>query len=306
MSDGSSADFTRKVTWTAAPTSVLTISGTGQATGQGVGDATIRATMPSVAAIVSVLVLPPDTYRLVGRVFESGLPVANASVMVLSGVGAGLSATTDSNGQYRLYGVAGAIQVRVSKAGYDDLVKPFTAVQNDVLDFPEAHQTAAIPSLAGTYTLTLTADPACATYRSGATAALPADFLQPRTYGASVTQNGPALSVTLTDAAIVPQENHFTGRSEPDSIEFTIGSPGYYGYFGYSLGDGVAEQVSATQTFVFGGQLQGHRSGTAIIGGLSGPLEIYTPSTRNYTLTAQCIASNSQVTLTPVARASRR
>jgi hypothetical protein len=308
INDGSSADFTQKVQWSAVPASVLTISDKGQATGLTVGDATIRATVPgypSVTAMFPTVVLPPDTYRLVGKVLESGLPVATAAVVILSGVGAGVSATTDAAGEYRVYGVAGPIQVKVTKAGYDDLVKTFTAVQNDVLDFPDAHQTAGIPSLTGTYTLTVTADPACATYSSRAFAGLPADFLQPRSYAVSVTQDGPTVTVTLTGGAIVPQDNHFTGRIGPDSIDFSIG----WGYFGYGLDDGVAEQVSATQTFVFGGQLHGQRSGSTITARLDGALEVYLPfpgSPGNYTLSAQCIASNSAVTLTPVARPAHR
>lgn len=303
MSNDTTQDYTRKVAWSASPASVLTITRDGEATAQAAGDARIDAWFPACCeAHTTITVLPPGTYRLTGKVLESSLPVQDAVVAVLSGVGAGLSATTDADGTYRLYGVAGLIQVRFSKPGYDDLVKTFTAVQNDVLDFPEAHQTAAIPALAGTYTLTLTADPACPTLALGGIPALPDDFRPTRSYRVSVTQEGPALTVTLTDPAIVPQENHFTGRFESGSIEFAIG----FGYFGYGLSDGVAEQVSATQAFVFGGQLHGQRSGSAITARLDGALELYKPSPGGYALAAQCIASNSPVTLTPLAQPSRR
>ena len=247
-------------------------------------------------------VLPPNTFRLTGKVLESGLPVQGATVAVLSGVGVGLSTTTDWEGSYRLYGVAGSIQIKFSKPGYADIVKPFTSTQNDVLDFPEAHQTAAIPSLAGTYTLTLTADSGCPSSATRGAAALPDDFRQPRSYAVSVTQDGPALTVTLTDPAIMPKENHFTGRFAPDSFEFQIG----WGYFGYGLDDGVAEQVSSTQWFVFGGQMHAQRSGNAINARLDGALEVYTPSgLNNYTLASQCVASNNQMTLTPAAQPAR-
>jgi hypothetical protein len=307
MSDGTNQDYTRKVAWSAYPTSVLTITpDTGLATGQAPGDASISATtgvsFPCCNAQITKTVLLPNTYRLTGKALESGLPVQGAAIAVLSGVGAGLSATTDSDGAYRLYGVAGPIQIKFSKPGYDDIVKPFTATQNDVLDFPEVHQTAAIPSLAGTYTLTLTADPACAT-TGRSIAALPDDFRQPRSYAVSVTQDGPALTVTLTDPAIRPQDNHFTGRFAPDSIWFQIG----YGYFGYGLDDGVTEQVSSTQWFVFGGWIQAQRSGSAINARLDGALEVYTQFISSvYTLVAQCTASNNQLTLTPVAQPARR
>jgi hypothetical protein len=123
-------------------------------------------------------------------------------------------------------------------------------------------------------------------------------------------QDGPALTVTVTGAAIMPQENHFTGRIKPDTIEFQVG----FGYFGYGLDDGVAEQVSSTQWFVFGGYVPGQRSGSVIHARLDGALELYAPdpghpSPSPYALTAQCIASNNQMTLaptTPLVQHSRR
>jgi len=307
LSDGTTQDYTRKVAWSAFPTSVLSITGdTGEATALAAGDVTIAARFgmggPGSQAQITRTVLPPNTYRLTGTVLESGLPVQNATVVVVSGTGAGLSATTGGDGGYRLYGVAGVIQVKFTKPGYDDIVKPFTATQDDVLDFPEAHQTAALPSLAGTYTLTLSADPGCPT-PPGGVAPLPDNFRQPRSYAVSVTQDGPALTLTLTGPAIMPQENHFTGRLEPDATEFQIG----FGYFGDGLDDGVAEQVSSMQWFVFGGQVPAHKSGSAMTGHLDGALEVYTSSSpTSYILAAQCIASNNQFTLTPVAQPSRR
>jgi hypothetical protein len=307
MSDGTTQDYTQKVAWSALPNSVLSITrDTGVATALTAGDVTISAvfqTLPCCQAQIMRTVLPPNTYRLTGKALESGFPVQGAAIAVLSGVGAGLSATTDSDGAYRLFGVAGPIQIKFSKPGYDEIVKPFTATQNDVLDFPEAHQTAPMPSLTGTYTLTLTADPACPTIPSKSVAALPDDFRQPRSYAVSVTQDGPGLTVTLTGSAIMTGENQFTGRVEPDAIGFQIG----WGYFGYGLKDGVAEQVSSSQWFVFGGNVYAQRSGSAMTGQLNGALEIYTPSSpTSYTLGAQCVASNNTMALTPVAQPSRR
>jgi hypothetical protein len=299
LSNGTNADYTHKVAWGASPTGVLTIArDTGQATGQSVGDATISATFQAVAQ-VNVTVLPANTYRLTGKVLESGLPVQGATITVQSGVGAGLSATTDDNGAYRLYGVAGTIQVKFSKPGYDDIVKSFTAMQNDVLDFPEAHQTAGIPALAGTYTLTLTADSACPTVAAHGVAPLPDDFRQPRSYAASLTQDGPSVTVTLTDSTIVAGKS-FTGRVEPDAIEFQLGSFGSYYYY-YGPSSLITEQLSATQKFEFGGQLRAQRSGSAITGPLNGTLEVVTLPN----LTSQCSATNNQVTLARVAQPAR-
>jgi hypothetical protein len=301
LSNGTTEDDTRKVNWTASPTSVLSINpNTGEATAQAAGDVTVQATYrtPCCQAQVAMTVLPTNTFRLTGKVLESGLPVPAAAISVLSGIGTGLSATTDASGAYRLYGVAGPIQVKFTKSGYDNIVKTFTATQNDVLDFPEAHQTAGLPSLAGTYTLTLTADPACPTAPANGVAPLPDDFRQPRNYAASVTQSGPSVTVTLTDSTIVAGKS-FTGRIDPDAIEFQIG---YYYYYYSGLTGLITELVSATQEFEFGGQLRAQRSGSGIVGPLNGALEVVTPPGR---VTAQCTSSNNQVTLTPSAKASR-
>jgi carboxypeptidase family protein/Big-like domain-containing protein len=301
LSNGTTEDDTSKVNWTASPTSVLTITpNTGEATAQAAGDVTIQATYrtPCCQAQISMTVLPTNTFRLTGKVLESGLPVPGAVITVLSGIGTGLSATTDGSGAYRLYGVAGPIQVRFTKSGYDNIVKTFTASQNDVLDFPDAHQTAGIPSLAGTYRLTLTADPACPTSPVKGMDALPDDFRQPRSYAASLTQNGPSVSVTLTDSEIVSGHNNFTGRVEPGVIEFQIGSYDYY----YGLTSLITERLSSTQEFEFGGQLHAQRSGSGIVGRLDGTLEIVTPPGH---ITAQCSAPNNQVMLTPSAQPSR-
>jgi hypothetical protein len=303
LSNGTTADYTRKVFWSTSATSVLTIThDTGQATGQSVGDVTIQANLYATGACcqaaITRTVLTPNTYRLTGTVGESGLPVQGATITVLSGTGAGLSTSTDGGGAYRLYGVAGAIQVKFSKPGYNDIVKTFTAIQNDVLDFPEATQSAAIPSLAGPYTLTLTADPACPTVAMNRIAPLPDDFRQPRSYAASLIQNGPSLSVTLTGSQLVTGQNQFTGRVQPDSIQFQVGSYDYY----YGLTGAVAERLSATQEFEFGGQVAAQRSGSTIVGQLNGTLQIVTlPSA----ISAQCIASNNQVTLARIAQPAR-
>jgi len=306
FSDGTTQDYTHKVAWSADPTSVMTITrDTGVATAQSIGDVTITAAFLTdngqcCTARITRSVLPANTYRLTGKALESGLPVQGATIVVLSGIGAGLSATTDADGAYRLYGVAGPIQVKFSKSGYDDVVKDFTATQNDVLDFPEAHQSGGIPPLAGTYTLTLTADPACSTDPRNRVAPLPDDFRQPRSYAASLTQNGPAVTVTFTGSEMVPGLNQFTGRVQPDSIEFQIGSYDYY----YGPSNLIAERLSATQEFEFGGQLHAQRSGTGIGGRLDGMLEIVSTSP-SFPL-AQCVAPSNQVTLTPIAQPSRR
>ena len=303
MSDGTTQDYTRKVTWSAVPTSVMTISSIGQATAQAAGDVSITATLAGGTCCrpvtITRTVLPPNTYRLIGTVSESSYSVTGGVVAVLSGVGVGLSATTNGGGSYQLYGVAGPIQLKFSKAGYDDIVKTFTATQNDVLDFPEAHQTGGLPSLAGSYSLTLSADPGCPTIPVAGIVPLPDDFRQPRTYAASLTQNGPELTVRLTDPGMIPYQNHFMGRVAPDGIDFQVKSWSYYYYGNPEL---IAEQLSGTQKFEFGGQLHAQRSGDAIAGHLDGTIEVISPSPAS---SGMCVATSHQMTMTRTARPSR-
>jgi hypothetical protein len=304
LTDGTKQDVTLKAGWSAIPSSVLTISNPGQVTGHATGDATLVVSLPEpgigcCTAGMTLLVLPADTYRLVGTVLESNLGVDGATVTVLSGTGAGLSATTDANGNYRLYGVAGAIRIKVSKPGYDDIVKTLTVTQNDTLDFPEAHQTAPIPSLAGSYSLTLSADPGCPTTPVAGLVPLPNDFRQPRTYAASLTQNGPELTVRLTDPGMIPNRNHFRGRVGPDGIDFQVNSWSYYYYGNPEL---IAEQLSGTQQFEFGGQLHAQRSSDAIAGHLNGTIEVISRSPAS---SGMCIATSHQITMTHTARPSR-
>jgi hypothetical protein len=301
LNDGTRQDATQKAGWTANPSSVLTISNPGQVTGHATGDATIKVSLLNCcAASITLLVLPPDTYRLVGTVLESNAPLYGATVTVLKGTGAGLSATTNGNGGYRLYGVAGPIQIKVSKPGYDDIVKTFTVTQNDTLDFPEAHQTAPIPSLAGSYTLTLTADPACL---SGAPGLL-FDFLQtPRNYSASITQDGPVLTVTLTDSSVLAGRNGFVGRVRPDGVDFTLGD----GYFGYGVDDGVSEQISSTKVFTFGGFVSAAISGSSVAGTFNGTLEIFGMTSPGiFTSAGSCPSVQHRLTFTRMAQPARR
>ncbi len=67
-----------------------------------------------------MIVVPDGTFRLVGRVLEDGFSddgVVGATVEATSATGR-LLGHSDLYGNYRLYGVAGATRVRVTKTGY--------------------------------------------------------------------------------------------------------------------------------------------------------------------------------------------
>ena len=65
-----------------------------------------------------MLVLEPGTFKLSGPLSETGVGALNgATVEVLSGIGQGLRATSNSKG-YALYGVAGPVRLRASAEGF--------------------------------------------------------------------------------------------------------------------------------------------------------------------------------------------
>jgi hypothetical protein len=240
-----------------------------------------------------VTVVPPGTFRLAGLVLESQLPVQGATVKVIDGVGAGLSTLTDYGGLYRFYGVAGQVTVSVTKPGYVDLVKTTNVSQNTALDFPDAQQVSLV-GLAGTYTLTLTAASSCSTQPFSGIPPLPDEARQPRIYTATITQNGPALSVVL-GGAVFTGTTTFTGREAPDAVQFDIGD--FYYYYVY----GIDERLPSGETFSFLGSVSMGRSDLS--GLLNGKIDLLSPS---HAYLGECRSSEHRFSLTPLVSPSRR
>jgi hypothetical protein len=294
------------VQWVAFPREVLTIRETGEAVALARGDAHVLAFLPSGCGSgcpvqTAVVILPPNTYRLTGKVLESGLPVQGATATVIGGSDSGLSSTTDYDGQYRLYGVAGPVQIAVAKPGYENMAKAVTVTADDVLDFPEARQIGAIPLVSGTYTVTLQADNDCSTSPSDFNVPpLPPETRQRRSYSAQVTQDGPSLSVSLPPPQFAAPSNQFAGRIHPQTVEFVFGD----GYLYYGPENGITERVSATQAISFEGFVHAERSGSMLIGPLDGVIQVFEVSDSGsgrpfYKLIGQCRAPNHRFTMTP-------
>ena len=305
--DRTTRNYTKDVKWGVSPKGVLTISETGEAVALARGEAHVFATLPSTGCGVScspqtvVLVVPPNTYRLTGKVLESGLPVQGARVTVIGGSDSTLSSTTEYDGEYKLYGVAGRVQIKVAKSGYEDMAKAVAVTADDVLDFPEARQIGAIPLVSGTYVLTLQADNDCSTAPSAYNVPpLPADVRQRRTYSAQVAQDGPSLSVSLPPPQFAAPSNLFSGRIHPGTVEFVFGD----GYLYYGPENAITERLSATQAISFEGFVRAERSGSALIGPLDGAIQVFEISDSGtgrplHKLIGQCRAPNHRFTMTP-------
>jgi len=192
ISDGTTRDLTSTVTWRSSDAGVLAISASGEATAGRAGEATIAAENNGKRAGLEVLVLTPGRFRLTGLVSDSGIPLAGMTVDLLDGSRASMSTRTDAAGIYRLYDVAGDIEVRVSGQGYPEQVNRLTVTADARSDFAFTSRS----DFAGSYRLTITASARCP---SNVPWALPPEA-KVRAYDATITQTGPRLNVALSGA----------------------------------------------------------------------------------------------------------
>jgi hypothetical protein len=270
-SDGSSRDVSQEVQWFSSNRSVLTVSSTGLATGANRGESVLTARRNPIGAGRTVMVLPDGTYRLIGVVTEADAPanpVAGARVEVPSGSAAGLGMTTDFDGRYRLYGVPGDAQIRVSRDGYVSQTESFQLTAHTTRNF-QLPLARARPDISGTYTLRMNVAGGCTGSRP-----LPDDQRE-RTYTASLSQNGQEVIARLVgggDFAVnsIGKGNSFRGRVDPAGVTFSIlsGDLYYYPYYGASFYPDVVERLPGETYLSFGGTV----TSTFTSWGLSGTL----------------------------------
>ena len=196
MSDGLMRDVTATAVWQGSSSNLLTISA-GLATGRNRGDATITARHAGLSAVKSVMIVPTGTFRLTGSVQETVPPlgpVQGVRIEVAEGTERGLSTHTAPDGSFRLYGVTGDVELRLSKTGYATRTERLTVTDHQSQDFGLAIVTPRT-DLSGRYALTIRAAPACDQ--------APEDMRE-RRYTADITQAGPMARVTLSGATFAP------------------------------------------------------------------------------------------------------
>ena len=163
---------------------------------------------------------PEGTFVLTGTVSEpERWPIDGARVTVVSGTGAGLSASTNRDGSYTLVGLQGEVTLRVEAERYTTRTER-VVVDDDKQFNVELPFSVRPASLAGEYELTLEASPACT--------AIPEQFRR-RTYSATVSQQGSHFDARLAGATFT-SEPYLVGRVFGDEITFgTTGDWYYYG-----------------------------------------------------------------------------
>jgi hypothetical protein len=268
----------------------------GRATAHEKGDAMVSANFIVWMATREMIVVPPSTFRIAGLVTEADGPpgpVIGASVAVTAGVGAGLVTTTGEDGRYRLYGVAGDVQLQITKEGYLPHEQQYRVVDHLMLNV-QVKLLNPRPDVSGTYTLTIAAADSCR-------AALPAD-LRLRNYTAVLTQKGSQLDVRLRDATFAVagvQGDGFRGRVEPSQLVFSL-SPFdlvNYGYYRLSYGD-VVERLGDFSHLIVSGLARITESGPGFSGTLNGSMTVFAGELKSFpTIAAECRSADHRFTL---------
>ena len=158
---------------------------------------------------------PRTTWTVGGTVTDSLLVVANARVEIVSGIGAGASATTSAGGGYVLPNAAGDIEIRASLPGLESQVRS-VRVSSDRLDVNFALVPMNPAHVAGAWRLTIEASPLCNTLSDNARA---------RTYQAVVHQSGARATVEFVADNVLTSDIHAVIYEK--SARFLVGFDAY-------------------------------------------------------------------------------
>lgn len=266
FSDGTTNDVTSSATWTTANSSVLTVGPAGIVQAKSRGESALDARYFNRAGHTYVLVLEDGTYRLTGRVSESGGGLEGARVAVVTGTGAGLNAVTASNGSYALYGVAGEVVIEAGLEGFDKTRQTIVISGNATADLT-LRPTVAPTDLSGSWRMTLKASSRCAP-------AVPEDAAT-RSYGATIEQTGTFLRIGLKSPSLPTGQVGLEGRVvERRLTVFLPRDDFYYATYGlryYSL----VETLAPTSILGIAGTARGDRVGAAVSGTLDGEFSLY-------------------------------
>jgi hypothetical protein len=296
LADGSTRDVTSRARWSRWPTTAIDLASDGAVTGRALGESTVTATLsiPNYLGVLrdghEVIVVSAGTVRVAGRITagQAAQPVADASVRVVTGAAAGLATTTDWEGRYALYGVAGDSVLRVSKAGYVDEERRVDGSTHQTLDISMAG-IAAVPDVSGRYTLTITADPACAS-------PLP-EPLNIRTYTAVISQVGRVLDVSLSGVPFFVVEGRgggFPGLADPAELTFRLDDNDHFD-IGSNLD--VVEVLGGAKVLFVLGHITTTIAANRLTGTLNGRLQLADRAlpSNGFVWGASCDSSRHQV-----------
>ena len=289
LADGTSRDVTHDATWRFPPWSgVASVTG-GLIQAHYRGTVTLMVELGSGDALVwahkEIFVMSDGTFALQGNLRDasSGRSISGATVSVVGNPFA--TTQSRSDGSYVLSSVPPAADVAAAMPGYRSKVQRVAlADHNARLDFALDEETP-LTRLAGTYRLTLAADPNCSIQGR----AFP-DELRVRTYTAVVTQFGNELTVTLSGATFHPASwGAFRGRISPGLVTFWL----IEGYWLTSIFDGdVNEQPSPWTVLSISGRAT--MSTSSLAGGLDGSFAFQNLDEPSGSTGSSCSSPNHQ------------
>ena len=275
MSDGSVRDVTSDAQWSSTNSRVVRASAGGALVAAERGEAIVTARFANRSSTGRIFVLPAGTFRLTGVVSEGGEPLNTVRVEVISGTGQGLSALTNPDGQFALYGVAGQVRLHAKKDGFVNGTQDVDVTDHQSVNV-DMRFDGARPRLDGVYQLELAAD--------GCSGRLPADA-QRRTYVATVSQNGSKLHVDLSGAEFIlsaGKGNSFDGGFDGSRVVFSLLSGWFYDYYFYGpypIGNfDISERLSSTTALRVTGTVSATTSGNTIAGTLNGFIAVTPPT----------------------------
>jgi hypothetical protein len=249
-SDGSNETVAEGVRWSNPFSNVLQVTTAGLATGRSAGEAPLFASFGGRSASANVLVLPANTFRLSGFVRDFGFGVPDVTVSVISGTGSGLTTRTASDGSYRLFGVAGSLELQIKKEGYGNARATLDVAEH------RAHDLSIVlvgtrGAYAGAYTLTIRAEGPCVVDSE----------LRERRYDAGLVQEGGRVTLSLTGGQFIMnggRGNGFSGYLDGSgNFRFPISdavvvTDWYYYYDTYTGSFDIAERVGNRSLLVDG------------------------------------------------------
>ena len=267
FSNGTTADVSAQANWTSDNTSVLSFSPGGAAKTGTRGEVHISARYQSQFGQAHVFVLEEGTFRVTGSVQESGFGLAGARIEVLSGTGAGQSATTGSSGSYAFYGLAGNVMLEATLDGFEK-TRQSVVVTEHTNSINLNLQPSTTPSdFRGDWRLTLNASSAC-------TSILPADAAT-RSYLVTIGQTGTALTVRFNSPAIPESFLQVTGRAVNRTLTLSLPFDDfYYPFYGIKF-YAVLEALGPGGFLGISGAARGDRAGDVVTGSFDGEFAVY-------------------------------
>lgn len=266
--NGTSTDVAAQATWTSSNSSALSFAAGGLATARARGETHVTARFQGRSSNgVAVFVLEDGTFRLSGRVTESGSGLPEARVEVVSGAGTGLSATTSFNGSFALYGVGGAAVIDVTLDGFEKERRSILVTGHSSLNV-ELRPTVQPTDLRGDWRLMFTASAACTT-------AVPEDAAA-RSYLVTILQAGTQLQVQPKSPSLVPPSwLQTTGRVVDRTVTLTLPVDDfYYSFYGIKFYS-IIEVLGPGRILALGGTARGDRVGDVVTGTFDGDFSLY-------------------------------